>query len=438
MPGKAKVMFAAIALSGFIASAAESSDHVDFNFQIRPLLSDRCFKCHGPDAKSRKADLRLDVLENAIAVRDKKTGTRAIVPGKPEKSEVIRRITSTDPDEQMPPPDSHLKISAEEITLIRQWIKQGAEYKAHWAFNPVQKISPPKIKSNWPRNPIDQFVLARLQKEKLKPAPAANKEMLIRRLSFSLTGLPPSLKQIDNFLKDTSPKAYEKLVEQFLASPAYGEQMARDWLDLARYADTYGYQMDFERDMFPWRDWVIRAFNQNLSYDKFIIWQIAGDLLPDATDEQILATAFNRLHRQTNEGGSIEEEFRNEYVSDRVHTFGTAFLGLTFECARCHDHKYDPIKQKEYYQMSAFFNNIDESGLYSYFTHATPTPTMLLYGEGQKEKHAALKKQISEEEKKLAQIEKAAIEERAASILLAEKLELPAGRWQHVAFPFDQ
>ncbi|MEO7299606.1 MAG: DUF1553 domain-containing protein [Verrucomicrobiota bacterium] len=408
--------------------AGEPAERVDFNFQIRPLLSDRCFKCHGPDAKSRKADLRLDVLENAIAVRDEKTGTRAIVPGKPEMSEVIRRITSTDPDEQMPPPDSHLKISAEEIALMREWIKQGAEYKAHWAFNPVQKISPPSVRSSaftrlgtgtqnsdrvnaelqTSRNPIDQFVLARLQKEKLKPTSEASKETLIRRLAFSLTGLPPSLKQIDDFRNDTSTNAYEKLVEQFLASPAYGEQMARDWLDLARYADTYGYQMDFERDMFQWRDWVIRAFNQNLSYDKFITWQIAGDLLADATDEQILATAFNRLHRQTNEGGSIEEEFRNEYVSDRVHTFGTAFLGLTMECCRCHDHKYDPIKQKEYYQMSAFFNNIDESGLYSYFTHATPTPTMLLYGDGQKEKHAALKKQISEAEKKLTQIEKSA------------------------------
>jgi hypothetical protein len=386
--------------------ARNFEQRVDFNFQIRPLLSDRCFKCHGPDAKSRKADLRLDVLENAIAVRDKKTGTRAIVPGKPEQSEVIRRITSTDPDEQMPPPESHLKINAEEIALIREWIAQGAGYKTHWAFNPVKKISPPKIKSDWVRNEIDEFVLAKLQKEKLKPSAAADKATLIRRLSFSLTGLPPSPKQVEDFLNDSSPDAYEKLVDEFLASPAYGEQMARDWLDLARYADTYGYQADFECDLSPWRDWVIRAFNENLSYDKFVTWQIAGDLLPKATDEQILATAFNRLHRQTNEGGSIEEEFRNEYVADRVRTFGTAFLGLTLQCAHCHDHKYDPISQKNYYQLSAFFNNIDESGLYSYFTRATPSPTLLLYRKGEKEKHAALKKQIAEAEMRLAKIEK--------------------------------
>jgi hypothetical protein len=405
VPGRVAILFFIVVFAGRLC-ASESSARVDFNFQIRPLLSDRCFKCHGPDAKSRKADLRLDILENAIALHDKKTGTRAIVPGKPEKSEVIRRLTSTDPDEQMPPPDSHLKISTEEIALIRKWIEQGAEYKTHWAFNPVRKVSPPKIKSDRVRNPIDAFVLARLQKENLKPSSEASKEALIRRLSFSLTGLPPSPKQIDDFLNDTSPNAYEKLVEQFLASPAYGEQMARDWLDLARYADTYGYQSDVERDMFPWRDWVIRAFNENLSYDKFITWQIAGDLLPGATDEQILATAFNRLHRQTNEGGSIEEEFRNEYVSDRVHTFGTAFLGLTLECARCHDHKYDPIKQRDYYRLSAFFNNIGESGLYSHFTRATPTPTLLLYKNGEKEKHATLKKQIADAELKLAKAEK--------------------------------
>ncbi len=424
MPGRLIILFCLIILTGRLFSS-EPSKPIDFNFQIRPILSDRCFKCHGPDEKSREADLRLDVLENAIALRDKKTGTRAIVPGQPGKSEVIRRITSTDPDEQMPPPDSHLKISAEEIALMGQWIKEGAEYKSHWAFNSVRKISPPTVRSSaftrlgtppkpdrvnaelqTSRNPIDAFVLARLQREKLKPTSAANKETLIRRLAFSLTGLPPSLKQIDDFLHDTSPSAYEKVVEQFLASPAYGEQMARDWLDLARYADTYGYQSDVEVDMSAWRDWVIRAFNQNLSYDKFITWQIAGDLLRNATDEQILATAFNRLHRQTNEGGSVEEEFRNEYVADRVHTFGTAFLGLTLECARCHDHKYDPIKQKDYYRLSAFFNNIDESGLYSHFTRATPTPTLLLYRKGEKEKHAALKKKISEQEMKLVKIEK--------------------------------
>ncbi len=409
------VLYRALIILGITSLAAKAterpaSERVDFNFQIRPILSDRCFKCHGPDPKTRKADMRLDTAEGALAARGKKSELRAIVPGKPEKSELVRRLLSVDPDEQMPPPDSNLKISSEEIALIRKWIEEGAEYKTHWAFLAPKKISVPKIKNDWAQNSIDRFVLARLQRENLQPVPQATKETLIRRLAFDLTGLPPSLKQVDDFLKDTSPHAYKKLVEQFLASTAYGEHMANDWLDLARYADTYGYQSDVDRDMSAWRDWVIGAFNKNLSYNKFILWQIAGDLFPDATDEQILATAFNRLHRQTNEGGSIEEEFRNEYVSDRVHTFGTAFLGLTLECARCHDHKYDPIKQKDYYRLSAFFNNIDESGLYSHFTHATPSPTLLLYKNGEKEKHAALKKQISEQEMKLKRVEKSAKE----------------------------
>ena len=391
-----------------VASVAQASNEqrVDFNFQIRAILSDRCFKCHGPDPKSRKADLRLDISEGAFAV-GKKSKVPAIAPRHPEKSEVIRRITSKDPDEKMPPAESHLQLSSAEIDLIRKWIEQGAEYKSHWAFLPVQTVPVPKVagpKSKWARNPIDAFVLQRLQREKLDPNIEASKETLIRRLSFDLTGLPPSLEELDRFLADASSDAYDKVVDRFLASPAYGERMANDWMDLARYADTYGYQSDVERDMSPWRDWLIRAFNDNLSYDKFITWQIAGDMLPDATDEQVLATAFNRLHRQTNEGGSIEDEFRNEYVSDRVHTFGTAFLGLTLECARCHDHKYDPIKQRDYYSLSAFFNNIDESGLYSHFTRATPSPTMFLYRAGEKQKHFELKKQIAAKEKSLSSL----------------------------------
>ncbi len=385
-----------------VVSAADKQ-RIDFNFQIRPILSDRCFKCHGPDPKSRKAGLRLDLAEDARATR-KKNGTIAIVPHAPEKSEVIRRIMSADSDEKMPPPDSHLQLSRAEVDLLRQWIAQGAKYESHWSFSPLRSTAIPKVdksQRSWISNPIDSFVLTRLRRENLRPSPKATKETLIRRLSLDLTGLPPSLKQIDAFLSDSSPDAYEKLVDRLLASPAYGERMANDWLDLARYADTYGYQSDVERDMSPWRDWVIKAFNENLPYDKFITWQVAGDMLPNATEEQILATAFNRLHRQTNEGGSIEDEFRNEYVSDRVHTFGTAFLGLTFECARCHDHKYDPIKQRDYYSLSAFFNNIDESGLYSHFTRATPSPTMLLYRAGEKEKHMELKKQIAEKELEL-------------------------------------
>ena len=316
-------------------------DKVDFNFHVRPLLSDRCFPCHGPDEKSRMAKLRLDSKETAFKAL---AGEMFVIkPGDPGKSEVIRRLTSTDPAQMMPPPWSNLAVSPEETDLIRRWIQQGAEFKPHWSFIPVETVQVPEVKDRkWPRNAIDRFVLARLEQETLHPSPEASRETLIRRLSFDLTGLPPGLADIDAFVGDTSPDAYEKLVDRLLASPHYGERMANDWLDLARYADTYGYQADVDRDMSPWRDWVIRAFNENLSYDKFIFWQLAGDLIPGATHEQRLATAFNRLHRQTNEGGSVEEEFRTEYVADRVHTMGTAFLGLTLECARCHDHKYRP------------------------------------------------------------------------------------------------
>ncbi len=401
------ILFAAMT-PDCLAQADSLPERVDFNFHIRPLLSDRCFKCHGPDEKSRKAGLRLDTLAGSRAVLDKKTGLRAIAPGKPEKSEVWRRIVTTDADNLMPPPNSHLSLNAEDIALIKKWIEQGAEYQPHWAFMPVKKVPVPKVNSDWPRNPIDRFVLDKLTQKNLPPAPEADKPTLLRRLALGLTGLPPSVEEIKAFLEDDAPDAYDKAVDRLLASPSYGERMANDWMDLARFADTYGYQNDVERDMSPWRDWVIRAFNQNLPYDQFVHWQLAGDLLRDATDEQTLATAFNRLHRMTNEGGSIEEEFRAENVADRVHTFGTAFLGLTLECARCHDHKYDPVSQRDYYSLFAFFNNIDESGLYSHFTRATPTPTLLRYAEGQKEKHAALKHAIAEQEAELKRMEKAA------------------------------
>jgi hypothetical protein len=382
-------------------------DKVDFNFHIRPLLSDRCFPCHGPDEKSRMAKLRLD--SKATALKALAGDMFVIKPGDPTKSEVIRRLTSTDPAQKMPPPWSNLAVSPEETALIRRWIEQGAEFKPHWSFIPVEAVKVPEVKDRkWPRNAIDQFVLARLEQESLHPSPEASRETLIRRLSFDLTGLPPGLADIDAFIGDKSPDAYEKLVDRLLASPHYGERMANDWLDLARYADTYGYQADVDRDMSPWRDWVIRAFNENLPYDKFIFWQLAGDLIPGATHEQRLATAFNRLHRQTNEGGSVEEEFRTEYVADRVNTMGTAFLGLTIECARCHDHKYDPISQKDYYRLFAFFNNIDESGLYSHFTQATPSPTLLLYREGVEARQKELKQRIARAEADLDKIQAAA------------------------------
>jgi hypothetical protein len=397
---------ALVFIGGEAAAGGEAPGKVDFNFQIRPLLADRCFKCHGPDEKARKAKLRLDLPESAFAVRDPKKQTRAIVPGHPEQSELVRRITTTDDDDRMPPPASNLTLTGEEKDLLRLWVAQGAEYRPHWAFIPVRKPVVPAVKGNsLVRNPIDAFVADRFAGEGLDLSPEASRETLIRRLSFDLRGLPPSLPEIDGFLEDTSTNAYERVVDKFLASPAYGEHLANDWLDVARFADTYGYQSDVQRDVSPWRDWVIRAFNQNLPYDQFIEWQIAGDLLPSPTPDQVLATAFNRLHRQTNEGGSLEEEFRVEYVSDRVATAGTAFLGLTLGCARCHDHKYDPISQKDFYSMSAFFNNIDESGLYSHFTRATPSPSLLLYQDGEARKHDALLEKIRAKKLSLAALQ---------------------------------
>lgn len=387
---------------------ATAAEPIQFSFQIRPILADRCFKCHGPDEKARKAKLRLDLPEGAFAVRDPEHQTRAIVPRHPEQSELIRRITTADEDERMPPPASNLTLSAEEQRLLREWIAQGAEYQQHWAFAPLGHTPVPRPKdSQWGRNPIDAFVKRGLERAGVPPSPEATRETLIRRLSFDLRGLPPTLAEIDLFVNDKSPKAYEHLVDRLLASPAYGEKQANHWLDLARFADTYGYQSDVDRDLSAWRDWVIRAFNRNLPYDDFVRWQLAGDLLPHPSRDQVLATAFNRLHRQTNEGGSVEEEFRVEYVADRVATAGTAFLGLTMGCARCHDHKYDPITQKDFYRMSGFFNNIDESGLYSHFTHSTPNPTLLLYPDGAEGKHRQLQGQLRQKESELARLEQA-------------------------------
>ena len=437
-PGFDLLAAAALALFGFPSpSGAAANGKVDFNFEVRPILADHCFKCHGQDEKARKAKLRLDLPETAFGFRDRDTGWPAISPGHPEKSELYRRITSPEDDERMPPPASKLTLSDREQDLLRQWLTQGAEYKPHWAFLPVREVTVPQVAATAQvRNPIDAFVLARLAGEHLGLSPEAPRETLIRRLSFDLCGLPPSLAEIDQFLADTSPAAYEELVDRFLASPAYGERMANVWLDLARFADTYGYQADVDCDLSPWRDWVIRAFNQNLPYNQFVVWQLAGDLLPSPTREQVLATAFNRLHRQTNEGGSIEEEFRVEYAADRVATAGTAFLGLTLGCARCHDHKYDPVSQKDFYRMFAFFNNIDESGLYSHFTRAIPTPTLLLYPDGVEAKHQSLRKQIAAGETALQGVAKAA-KARFESWSRSAATSLPAPQ-PVAAFAFEE
>ena len=332
-------------------------------------------------------------------------GWAVVKPRDPGKSELIRRINTDDEDDRMPPPESHLTLSAADKALLERWVVEGADYRPHWSLVPVHTVGVPGLRDGDARpNPIDAFVRTRLNAEGLAPAPPASPEIVIRRLAFNLTGLPPSPADIDAFVADRSPGAYARAVEHYLASPAYGERMAMDWLDLARYADTYGYQADVDRDMSAYRDWVIRAFNDNLSYDQFLTWQLAGDLLPSPTREQRIATAFNRLHRQTNEGGSIEEEFRTEYVVDRVNTFGTAMLGLTVECARCHDHKFDAITQRDYYSMFAFFNNIDESGLYSHFTSATPSPSLLLWPPGKERQHELVKARIAAAEAALETI----------------------------------
>jgi hypothetical protein len=335
---------------------------VDFNFHIKPILSDRCFKCHGPDEATREGGLGLHTEAHAFAALGKAQDHFALVPGDPEKSALIQRIYSEDPQEVMPPPESNLTLSAYEKSLLRLWVEQGAEWKKHWAFLLPEKPQVPKAGEGWAQNEIDHFIRARQEEYGLEPSPRADKAKLIRRLSFDLRGLPPTLEEIESFLGDEQPGAWLRLVDTFLSSTSYAERMALDWMDIARYADTHGYQDDFERVMWPWRDWVIHAFEENMPYDQFVTWQLAGDLLPNPTLEQRIATGFNRNHKITAEGGVIDEEYRVEYVADRAQTLSTAFLGLTLECARCHDHKYDPISQKDYFSLFGFFNTIPEKG----------------------------------------------------------------------------
>lgn len=337
---------------------------VDYNFHIRPILSDKCFACHGPDKNAREADLRLDTKEGAYKALVETAGMHAIVPGHPDRSEAYRRITSDDETVKMPPVSSNLALTDYEIRLIERWIRQGAEYKPHWAFVPPEKTETPEVDDNdWPASQLDYFVLAKMEMMGLEPNPEADKSHLLRRVYLDLTGLPPTEEQLQRFLADHSPIAYEKAVDELLASKAYGERMAMHWLDVARYADSYGYQDDDIRTQWPWRDWVIHAFNENMPYDRFVTWQVAGDMLPNATKEQILASAFNRNHKITEEGGVIEEEYRVAYALDKTNTFSKGILGITMECAQCHDHKYDPFTQKNYFQLYAFFNNSAEKGL---------------------------------------------------------------------------
>ncbi len=345
----------------------EDFDKVSFNFQIRPIFSDKCYACHGPDPNTREAGLRLDVAEDAYKALKEHPDAHAIVPGKPALSQVFLRVSTGDTSLQMPPPSSNLPTLTEnEIRLIKKWIEQGAEYETHWAFVAPEKPAEPKVKkSAWPRNEIDYFVLRKMEQNGLAPNEEADKERLLKRISVDITGLPPTPEMMDRFLNDKSPDAYERMVDELLQQPTYGERMAIPWLDVARYADSHGYQDDNYRSQWPWRDWVIHAFNDNMPYDKFVTWQIAGDLLPEANKEHLLATGFNRNHKITEEGGVIDEEYRVSYVLDRTNTIGKAFLGVTIECSQCHDHKYDPFSQKEYFELYSFFNNIKEVGLES-------------------------------------------------------------------------
>lgn len=341
-------------------SVALGEERLQFNRDVRPILSDNCFTCHGPDAATKKIPLRLDQEQAAKADLG---GRKAIVPGKPDESEVMRRVTADKPARRMPPAYTGHTLSAKEIDTLRTWIAQGAEWEKHWSFIAPRRAALPAVRQKeWVRNPIDLFVVARLEKEGLAPSPEASRETLIRRVSLDLTGIPPSPKEIDAFLTDRSPDAYEKLVDRLLASPRFGERMAARWLDAARYADTNGYQFDGERVMWRWRDWVIDSFNRNQRFDQFTLEQIAGDLLPNATVEQKIATGFNRNHRANTEDGIIPEEYAVEYVVDRVEAVSTVFLGLTLGCTRCHNHKYDPFTQKEFYQLFAYFDNVPELG----------------------------------------------------------------------------
>lgn len=375
-------------------------DKIEYNLHVRPILSDKCFACHGPDKAKQKAGLRLDVREAAINELPDSPSKYAIVPGNPAKSELFKRILTADLSIIMPPTESHLDLTSEDKAILTRWIEQGAEYQEHWAFQLPKKYPLPKIgNGEVSTNEIDLFILKKLVGNNLTLNSISDKEVLLRRLSFDLTGLPPSLKQLDQYI--SGQKTYEEMVDSYLASDAYGEKMAVDWLDLARYADTHGYQSDGPRRMWPWRDWVINAYNENMPFDKFIKWQVAGDKFSNPTQEQMIATGFNRNHLINVEGGIIAEEYRVEYVLDRTNTLGTTLLGLSMECARCHDHKYDPISQKEYYETSYFFNNVDEMGQGQRDDGEVQPPSILLTNKEEEEVLLFMDLQTKKAEKRL-------------------------------------
>ncbi len=340
---------------------------VNFSREIRPILANNCFTCHGPDAAHRETEFHFDTQEGAFAEAG------IIVPGNAANSVLIQRITHADPKKRMPPVDSGHALTGQQIELLRRWIDEGAAWDMHWSFVPPARPELPAVgDAGWVRNPVDRFILARLEREGLKPSIEADKTTLLRRVTYDLTGLPPTPADVDAFLADRAPDAYEKRVDTLLRSPQYGERLAMPWLDAARYADTHGFHIDSLRGMWPWRDWVIGAFNRNLPFDQFTIEQLAGDLLPNATRDQVVASGFNRNHMINFEGGAIAEEYQVEYVMDRVEATSSTFMGLTMGCARCHSHKFDPLSHKEFYQFFAFFNNVPERGLDGRTGNAAP------------------------------------------------------------------
>ena len=361
---------------------------VDFNFDVKPILSDKCYTCHGPDDKARKANLRLDIERGFYKSLEDNPNHYVINKNSPEKSEILNRINSENASYVMPPPESNLKLSDREKEVLKKWVDQGGNWEPHWAYTKPKLPNIPEIDlENWASNEIDYFIAKKLNSVGMNPSEKEEKEILIRRAYFDLIGLPPTIQEIDEFVSDNSNNAYEKVIDKLLESKSYGERMAAIWMDLSRYGDSHGYQDDQERIMWPWRDWVIHAYNTNMTYDKFITWQMAGDMLPNATKEQIIASGFNRNHKITQEGGVVPEEYRVEYVADRTVTSAKIMMGLTVECARCHTHKYDPISHDEFFSLYSFFNNVDEDGLIGYGITA-PKPNLTI-------KKADIKKDLS-------------------------------------------
>mgnify|MGYP000864334250 FL=1 len=397
---RASALILSCVLTNALASAAD--DPVDFNREVRPILSDRCYGCHGPDAdKGRKAGLRLD--EFAGATKKLKSGDVAVAPGDLKNSTLVQRILSEDEEDVMPPPELHRPLSKTEKDILIRWVRQGAKYDPHWAFvSPQSHPTPPVADPSWPRDPLDAFIAEAAAKKGLRPTAPADRTTLLRRASFALTGLPPTAEEVAAFLADNSADAYEKRVDAMLASPRFGEHLAVGWLDLSRYADTWGYTGDKAMFAWPWRDWVLKAFNENKPYDQFLTEQLAGDLLPAPTQDQRVATAFNRLHRMTFEGGSIAEEFRQDGINDRVMTAGYGFMGLTMECSRCHDHKYDPISQREYFSMAAMFGDQNENGLLSFHGEVPPPFVRLYKSEVERNKEVELRAAVTAAEMALS------------------------------------